>query len=226
MTYPAPPPPDEATLMARARALAGRPLADLAAEAGLTAPADQRRAKGWVGQLVEGLLGASAASLPEPDFPRLGIELKTLPVDDHGRPRESTYVCTVPLESGAGEQWEDSWLRRKLARVLWVPVEAQPELPLGRRRIGTALLWSPDAAEEAQLRSDWEELMGMVCMGELERITARYGEVLQMRPKAAHSRVLSTAIGVDGEPVLTNPRGFYLRPRFTAAILRRHYALG
>lgn len=218
------PPHSEEELLRRCRAIAGLPLADLASSLGETVPEDLRRNKGWVGQLIERALGATGTSLPQPDFADLGVELKTLPIDRRGLPRESTYVCTVPLEA-TGQRWETCWLRRKLRRVLWLPVEAAADRPIADRRLGMPLLWSPDGDEEAALRRDWEELMDMVCLGELERISARHGEVLQIRPKAANAKSLRAAVGPDGAPILTNPRGFYLRASFTTNILRRHYHL-
>ena len=218
------PPQSEEELLARCRDLAGLSLAQVAEHVGETVPEDLNRRKGWIGQLIERALGATASARAEPDFQGLGVELKTLPVDRRGQPRESTYVCTVPLE-GPAESWQQCWLRRKLARVLWLPIQSDPETPGPERRVGMPLLWSPDAEEESALRTDWEELMDMVRMGELERITARHGEVLQIRPKAADARALRTAVGADGAPVQVNPRGFYLRPAFTAALLRRHYHL-
>lgn len=222
-----PPPATLDELMTRAYAIAGLRLGQLAQQLAVAVPSDLRREKGWVGQLLERALGASASSLAEPDFQLIGVELKTIPLDAHGRPRESTYVCTVPLEAEAlGQQWESSWVRRKLATVLWVPVEGDNAIPLAERRIGNPLLWRPSAAEEAQLRADWEELMEMICLGQLESITAALGEVLQIRPKAASARVRGRAIGAEGRVVRTNPRGFYLRSSFTAALLQRHYARG
>jgi len=218
------PPNNEAELLDRARRLAGCALGRLARDLGRDTPENLRRHKGWIGELLEHALGASAGSLPEPDFPELGVELKTIPVTRRGLPRESTYVCTVPLEAH-GETWQTSWVRRKLNRVLWFPVEAEPDTPLAERRLGTPLLWSPDAEQEDGLRADWEELMDMVCMGGLEAITAHHGSWLQIRPKAANARALTAAVGADGAPILTLPRGFYLRPAFTAEILRRHFAL-
>ncbi len=220
------PPASEAELLARCEAIAGRTLGSLAAEQGLPVPADLRRAKGWPGVLIEEVLGASAASRPEPDFVGLGIELKTLPVDARGRPCESTYVCTVPLLAREAPLWERSNVRRKLARVLWVPLEGERERPVAERRVGLALLWSPSPAEEAALRADWEELMDMVCMGRLEAISAHHGTWLQIRPKAADSRARRRGVLAGGEQGPTLPRGFYLRPAFTAALLERHYALG
>lgn len=218
------PPRNEAELLARANGLAGRPLGQLAREIGRTTPENLRRHKGWIGELLEEALGATAASLPEPDFPELGVELKTLPITRRGLPRESTYVCTVPLDT-TGETWETCWVRRKLERVLWLPVESEPDTPLAERRIGTPLLWSPDAEQEAGLRADWEDLMDMVCLGGLETITAHHGTWLQIRPKAANARALTAGIGAEGERILTLPRGFYLRTGFTAELLRRHFAL-
>lgn len=221
---PIAPPRDETELLQRAQRLAGLSLGQLATGLGTAVPADLRRHKGWVGQLIEQALGATAASQAAPDFEAIGVELKTVPVDGRGLPRESTYVCTVPLAAGA-EIWEECWLRRKLARVLWLPVEADKAVSLAGRRIGSALLWSPSPEEEALLRRDWEELSERILLGELEQISARHGEVLQIRPKAADSRALRRAIGPDGERMLTNPRGYYLRASFTAAILRRHFVL-
>lgn len=211
--------------MQRANVLAGRSLAEIAAAYGITMPQDLRRHKGWVGQLLELALGADAESLPEPDFRLIGVEMKTLPIDRHGKPRESTYVCTVPLNEGMEASWEQSWICRKLSRVLWLPVEAEPDIPLAQRRIGSPLLWSPDEAETLALRQDWEELGDMILSGELELITARMGTVLQIRPKAANSRVTCTSVGADGEGIITHPRGYYLRPAFTHAILQRHCQL-
>ncbi len=226
MQTPPPPPQSEQELLARCHAIAGLPLQALAERCGIAVPENLKRQKGWVGQLVEMALGADAQSLAEPDFRAIGVELKTLPIDRKGLPRESTYVCTVPLEEGLEPNWESSWICRKLSRVLWLPVEADPATPLAQRRVGSALLWSPDSEEQALLRQDWEELTEMICMGELEQITARMGTVLQIRPKAANSRVRCRSIGAEGEAILTNPRGYYLRPSFTKNLLRRHYYSG
>ena len=75
------------------------------------------------------------------------------------------------------------------------------------------------------LRQDWEELMEMIQLGGIEQLSAKMGTVLQIRPKAAHSRVRSRAVGSDGSPIETNPRGFYLRSGFTRAILKKHYSI-
>lgn len=219
------PPDSEAKLLAQAQRLAGFTLGELGQTAGLPVPQDLKRDKGWTGILLERWLGASAGSKPEQDFAALGVELKTIPVDNAGRPLETTFVCVAPLTGNSGVVWETSHVRHKLKRVLWIPVEGSREIPLAIRRVGSPLLWSPDEEEERQLRMDWEELMDLIVLGQVESITARHGEVLQLRPKAANSKALTEAVGTEGQRILTLPRGFYLKKNFTRALLARHFLL-
>ncbi len=217
-------PTTTAELLDRAEALAGLTLAELALRLQQTLPRSLAKAKGFMGQLMEIALGATASSLPEPDFQHLGIELKTLPLNANGAPRESTYVCTAPLTlSSEIESWENSRVRKKLAHVLFIPIEADPALPLPLRRIGMPLLWHLDPTTEAILRQDWEELTHILHLGQIANLSAKIGMYLQIRPKAAHSRILNVGINEEGEAVLQNPKGFYLRTRFTQQILAAHY---
>lgn len=225
MSYLPAPPEDEASLLARAQDLAGLTLETLAARAGLPMPADLKRDKGWVGMLLEMHLGASAGSKAEQDFAHLGIELKTIPIDAQGKPLETTFVCVAPLTGNSGVTWLTSHVRHKLARVLWIPVEGGREIPLRERRVGAPLLWSPDAEEDEMLRQDWDELMDMIVLGRVEQITARHGAWLQIRPKAANSKALTEGIGDQGQPIMTLPRGFYLKKSFTGPLLARHFLL-
>ncbi len=218
-----PRPQSETELLTRARMLAGETLATLARKAEVAMPKDLRHAKGWVGQLLEWHLGATAGSKPEQDFQELGIELKTLPIDQAGKPLESTFVCVTPLLGITGLRWEESNVRNKLSRVLWIPVEGSRDIPLAARRIATPFIWSPDVAQEAQLRQDWEELMELVALGRIESITAHHGEVLQLRPKAANGQALTSAIGRQGQLIQTRPRGFYLRTLFTQQLLQQAF---
>ena len=222
---PNPAPQSEEELLERAREMAGQPLAALARGQAVTVPVDSRRAKGWAGQLIEAYLGATAGSLSEPDFQLIGVELKTIPVNARGEPRESTYVCTVPLMGESSVDWHGCNVQRKLARVLWVPIVTDKATAPGDRIIGWPLLWSPSPEQASDLQADWQELMDMVCLGELESISAHHGTCLQIRPKAANSRARSWGIGESGEHVRTLPRGFYLRSGFTRGILQQHYAL-
>jgi DNA mismatch repair protein MutH len=219
-------PASERELVERARRLSGRSLGELAGELGVPVPPDLRRAKGFVGTLVERALGAAAGSRAAPDFEALGVELKTLPVDGRGRPVESTFVCRIPLAEIGEVEWAESRVRRKLSRVLWIPVEGERRLEVERRRLGEPLLWQLGADEERSLRFDWEELAGIIGRGDVESITGHLGRYLQVRPKADNGRARGRGIDADGAPFWALPRGFYLRTSFTARILERYYVLG
>ncbi|MDF2178991.1 DNA mismatch repair endonuclease MutH [Aliiglaciecola sp. CAU 1673] len=217
------PPASVDELLARAHALAGLSLGELADLASIATPQDLRRHKGWSGQLLELWLGAQAGSKPQQDFPQLGVELKTLPIDEQGRPLETTYVCYAPLTGIAGLTWETSNVRNKLSQVCWIPIEASRHIPPAQRRVATAFLWSPCAQEERLLRQDWEELMDLIALGQIENISARHGQVLQLRPKAADGSALTQAVGTDGQFIMTRPRGFYLKKPFTQSLLNQAF---
>lgn len=222
---PSAPPSSEQELLSRARQLAGRTIGQVSDRFGLETPRELLRAKGFVGSLIERALGARAASRPEPDFAHLGVEMKTIPIDRDGRPLESTYVTRVEMVPGHGGGFETSVLHRKLQRVLWIPIEAERSVPVASRRVGTAFLWSPGPSDEAQLRLDYEELLGLVADGFVDSITARRGKILQVRPKAASSRVRGRGVDEQGGTTRTLPRGFYLRRSFTLRMLADQFRL-
>jgi DNA mismatch repair protein MutH len=213
-----PPPADLEELAARAGELCGVTLRELASAFGEGAPRTGVRTKGKVGELLERALGATGGSQAELDFPALRVELKTVPLDRRGRPRESTFVCTVQLLEADRAEWEESWLRTKLSHVLWVPIHDHDSDP-SSRSIGRPWFWRPTAPQDRALREDFEELMGTIGVGGIEAVTAHLGRWLQIRPKAASGRSRTVAFGAEGERIYTVPRGFYLRSRFTAALL-------
>ncbi|HIB3148754.1 TPA: DNA mismatch repair endonuclease MutH [Haemophilus influenzae] len=206
-------------LLSQAQSIAGLTFGELADELHIPVPIDLKRDKGWVGMLLERALGATAGSKAEQDFSHLGVELKTLPINAEGYPLETTFVSLAPLVQNSGVKWENSHVRHKLSCVLWMPIEGSRHIPLRERHIGAPIFWKPTTEQERQLKQDWEELMDLIVLGKLEQITARIGEVMQLRPKGANSRAVTKGIGKNGEIIDTLPLGFYLRKEFTAQIL-------
>ncbi len=121
-------------------------------------------------------------------------------------------MCALPLMNVERAEWSTSWVRKKLSRVLWVPVHE-------RDRIGDAVIWSPTAEQERELKDDFDEIIGRIAIGDIEDLSAHVGTHLQLRPKAATGSVRTSAPARDGEVVSTVPRGFYLRAKFVGAVL-------
>lgn len=200
--------------------IAGLSFSQLAEKLHLFIPPDPTQRKGWAGQAIELALGTTASNHALPDFHHLGIELKTLPVGVHGKPSESTFITSIPLLTIHQQSWPESQCFAKLRRVLWLPVEGATDIPFLQRRVGQGFLWSPTSEQTQILESDWNYLTNMISLGRLDEISARHGEYLQIRPKAANAKSLSYAFDRAGKKTQTLPRGFYLRSSFTAEILK------
>jgi len=212
-------------LLAHARALVGVELGELADQLGLPEPVGPqaaRRSKGWAGQVIERELGVETGGGAGPDFAALGLELKTVPVDERLTPRESTAVCQIDPVAIAGESWETSTARKKLERVLFVALH----VPAGtrgvaERRVTAVRLWSPTPAEDALMRADFELFArDYFRRGRSGAITGHLGQVLQVRPKGRNAADLRDGFDEQGQPIRVGKCGFYLRAPFVAGILR------
>ena len=91
--------------------------------------------------MIERELGAGDGGVRGPDFAALGVELKTVPVARDLLPLESTAVCHIDPLAIAGESWATSYVRRKLAKVLFIALE----VPEQDSRVGSGrALLGPD----------------------------------------------------------------------------------
>ncbi|HVH41291.1 MAG TPA: DNA mismatch repair endonuclease MutH [Labilithrix sp.] len=213
------PPASIDELLARAQTLTGTAVGEVLRLLGLAASTDPVRTKGSAGETLERALGATGGSSQVLDFPELGVELKTIPVTAEGTPLESTYVCTLSLADADLQEWDTSWVRAKLARVLFVPLVGVHGTPWQERVVGRPLLWTPTREQDSVLQGDFDDVVGLIGVGRIEELTAHRGRWLQVRPKARDGSVRTIAWGSGGEAIATVPRGFYLRARFTGALL-------
>lgn len=62
--------------------------------------------------------------------------------------------------------------------------------------------------------------MEMIVLGRFDQISARHGEALHLRPKAANAKALTEAYNSNGKPMKTLPRGFTLEH----SLLNRSYS--
>ena len=162
--------------------IAGITILELAHLLQIDVPKSLSNNKGWIGQLLEAYLGAKSGNLPITDFPEIGIELKTIPVNSKTlQPLESTFVCTAPLQQ-PHITWETSVVKLKLSNVLWIPIECANNMHFTQRRIGKAFLWRPNQQELNVLQQDWQELTELITLGNIQLLSAKYGKYLQIIP--------------------------------------------
>ncbi|HEX2660514.1 MAG TPA: MutH/Sau3AI family endonuclease [Polyangia bacterium] len=208
-------------LLAHARALIGVELGDLAEQLGVPVPVGAVHTKGWPGQVIEHELGVETGGARGPDFAALGIELKTVPVDQNLVPLESTAVCQIDPVAIAGDSWDSSYARKKLARVLFVALQTQRGQPVESRRVSAVTLWTPSRVENDLLRADFELFVREYFRrGRADAITGHLGRVLQVRPKGKNAADRRDGYDEQGRPTRVGKCGFYLRPAFVASLLR------
>lgn len=218
-SFPKTSPKSETELLDRCSLIEGLSFAQLATALGLEIPQESQRRKGWIGLAIELALGTTAGNQAIPDFNHLDIELKTIPLNQRGKPAESTFVTSISLLSIHQETWLTSQCFAKLKRVLWLPVEGDTSIPFEHRRIGRGFLWSASEEESSILANDWNEQVLMISTGRLEEISASLGHYLQVRPKGANAKSLCYGFDSEGNKIQTLPRGFYLRASFTERII-------
>lgn len=212
-------PPDTVTILqSRAKQIAQRSIGELANKFSIQLPKNMSSSKGLVGQIIEIVLGADANNKPIPDFTKLGIELKTIPLDSSKKVIETTYVCTAPIPP-KDKIFEESVVFKKLSHVLWVPYMTDKQSELKDYRILNPVLWHPSCDEIDNLKQDWEELSEMLSLGLFGQISSHFGKALQLRPKAANSKQLINVLDEFDNIVKIVPKGFYLRKKFTQNLL-------
>ena len=215
---------DLEALLAHARALVGVELGALADALGLPVPVGRVRTKGWSGQVIEHELGVAAGGTRGPDFAALGIELKTVPVTPALVPLESTAVCQIDPIAIAGESWETSYVRAKLAHVLFVALEVPPGArSVGDRRVAAVRLWAPGARRGGACcaRTSSCSCASISVAAAPPRSPATSARRCRCVPRAATPPTCAPPTTRTGQPTRVGKMGFYLRPAFVATDSRR-----
>jgi DNA mismatch repair protein MutH len=194
-----------------------RTIGELACELNVNLPANPLHTKGLVGQLIERYLGIANNNLAQLDLVHLQLELKTIPVNAQLKPLESTYVCTVASNHRA-LVWEDSWVYKKLANVVWIPI-LYNNASLAQQIILKPIIWQPNQEVNDILAQDYLELMELFYLGHGAQLSAKFGTYLHIRPKASNSASVVNYLDSNNLATKIVPKGFYLRTQLTSKIL-------
>lgn len=212
----------ETDLMSHARKLQGKTAAEIArlvGDAGFTKQ-PKPTGKSGTGPLVERFFGLKPNNQSEPDFPRLGIELKTLPMKQVSRGwtvKEPTSISMIDYHAVDAQSWAEAKVRPKIAKILWVPYEHHQE-DIRKSRFRAPFLWTPSRDDWTLFEVDYATVRGRVQAGRAHELSETLSRVLSARRKGAKNQMTSQ----PHSQVKASSRAWALKTNFTRPILTRH----
>ncbi len=177
---------DEGLLMIKARWLVGKTLSQVEDSIRQLDDASRVKTKAGAAYVTEHYFGIPANSGDEPDFPKLGIELKSVPL------KEKNGLLTVkePLSLNMlnyMKEWKcddinESSFYRKNKRILFVCYVHK-----GEKRsdyvIRYVFIWNMDGTVLDELRPDFDRIITKIRAGNATDLHQRYDRYLTTCPK-------------------------------------------
>jgi DNA mismatch repair protein MutH len=204
-------------ILAKARELEGRVLGSLPGASFTAVSGGLGRAE--VGHAIEAHFGIPRNSLPLPDFPEAGIELKVVPLRRSGRGlgvKERTVISQIDYGKLMDETWSTASVRTKL-KILFVffeHIDGRPKSTFPIRRVH---LWEPDDLTNALIRADWERVFAKVRQGRAHELSESDGSLMGPCTKGA-TGASRRSQPFGSEPA--RPRAWALKPFFTLSLYR------
>jgi DNA mismatch repair protein MutH len=179
----------------QARRFVGRLLIDLQPTLAPMTPSSPQT-KGIVGRVFEASFGIPQNSIPGPDFPGAGIELKSVPIliaDAEPRAKERISIAMIDFAALAFQSWETADVRKKLDRMLMIFYGWEPLQPIARFKTLAAGIWSPDASTIQTIKADWETIRDLVVSGRRTEVSESLSSILGAATKGTGHGSISRA---------------------------------
>ena len=203
----------EATVLRRLVSYSGRSLASIAGELGISIG----RAKSSAALLVRHAIGVTNDRVRIREFEQRGIEIKTVPVSEAGRPWEAMSFPKFNHMQVIHEEWEHSDLLSRLSRLLIVPlVRPARDTPKEESLWGIPFFWSPNYEQLRGIESEWRDYVSRIARGQSNQLPGYSAtRFIHVRP---HGRDKT-----DTEPApMLEPqvkKSFWLNPGFMAQVI-------
>lgn len=211
---------DSGAILAHASRLKGRTLDEILERLGdpdLARGFREGRGKSGAGLIIEACFGIPPNPSSEPDFPRCGIELKTLPLIRTGsgyRVKERTSISMIDYFELVRENWETASVRRKLSSILFVFVVVNRGAP-GLSYVLDFQLWSPGETDQALFQLDWTWTHDRVVDGLAHELSEADEWALAASRKGA-GKEKDLVSQPNNREILAQRRAFTLKPTFTS----------
>jgi DNA mismatch repair protein MutH len=193
--------------LARIRLLTGKDLRAMADSYGITVWKNNRKNKGWAGQVIEHYLGLPQNSLQAPDFGTW--ELKVVPLrrapDGSLHVKESMAITMLEPAEVLANKFTDSHLYDKLRSVVVVARIFENVADTSSILHAAAEFDLTNGSIYQQVEQDYEEIRGVIRNHGIASLTGDTGKYVQARTKGRGHGSTSHA--------------FYARASFVAHIL-------
>lgn len=197
----------------------GIPFRELAETLGYDISKDPKSMKSAAGDIAELVAGKKPDSLPQADLSEFDIEVKTVPLDLRGYPRENTKITALNYASLLTEEWATSHVYEKVRVVLFVPIVKEETNRPDSWYVRSPFIWMPSRDQLGVMREDWETIQEMVQSG--EQLAASVGQYLIANTSGqGRGRDARTYQLADGRTIEVKTRAFFLRKSFVAEILK------
>lgn len=215
-------------LIHRVDQFVGIPFDELGELVGMPYEGSALRNRGWAGNVVHALLGDDTSNAPEPDLEAHGVEVKSLPIDRHGKVLEPTKIDSLNYDKVAATDWWHSQTFHKLRSILFVPVVKYDPARPPDFFIRFPFLWFPTPADLSQFQRDYEEVRALIRSGEFTKLSSAEppnGQGVALHTKPNHGKGSKpTSATYQGKSIPVEKRGWMLRMSFTRPIMLRNFS--
>ena len=205
----------EKSIVSYAKKLVGKTLQEIL-DLSLSTRSINLKNKGLAGLIIEKeWFGIEQNSSQLPDFDKVGIELKIIPLKKIKKGivvKERTKICSMNYMTLPDEIWEESHAKEKLNKILFVYYFPN-SLDILKSKILKIDLWKlSEESGELFLKEDWHFIQNKVITGYAHKLSGRDTDSLEASPAGTKKQVPQfNRIYVDS----AQKRAFSLKQPFT-----------
>lgn len=183
----------------------------------------QKLNKGEIGNIIQEYgFGIKANSLAEPDFIGESIELKIIPLtkgsNGYLRVKERTKVGLISYENLVIEKWESSHAKKKLSKILFIPVEHNYNDARNSKILDAFLYQVENEEEYLTIKDDWERTKQLVIDGKAHSLSESQNKILA--PSRAGSGGQNDWVIQPFSSEKALRRAFSLKPSYTNIVVK------
>jgi len=172
---------DIESILSYSRKLVGKTISDILSESGFKGEISIQN-KGIIGTVIEEhWFGIKLNSSPKPDFQKVGVELKIIPLIKRKKGlavKERTKVCSINYTKLVSENWQDSHAKEKLNKVLFIYYLYDKD-NISNSEIKKIDLWELNHGNnELIIKNDWINIQRKVVDGLAHELSESDSKVL------------------------------------------------